>query len=214
VARDAEVLAERYERTARRGWPAELVTRARAGKARRWRQEALRGRSAAIADRDAVRSATSSCSTRWGGPRRHRAAARPAWRGACAAYDRRKRNKRIRQGGQGCRGGRRRRSRRGVAPNPQGRQATSVHRGGKRATAKISERAKTIQSLLGDHQDSVVSRTHLSRQAEGRARRRRGHLLPTGLLYQVEDDPCRDAPGEQLGRRVEEAGPVRCAETH
>ena len=31
---------------------------------------------------------------------------------------------------------------------------------------KVSDRAKTIQTLLGDHQDSVVSRTHLSRQAE------------------------------------------------
>ena len=31
---------------------------------------------------------------------------------------------------------------------------------------KVSDRAKTIQTLLGDHQDGVVSRTHLSQQAE------------------------------------------------
>ncbi|MGZ6779939.1 MAG: CYTH and CHAD domain-containing protein, partial [Mycobacterium sp.] len=31
---------------------------------------------------------------------------------------------------------------------------------------KVSDRAKVIQTLLGDHQDSVVSRTHLSQQAE------------------------------------------------
>lgn len=32
--------------------------------------------------------------------------------------------------------------------------------------AKVADRAKAVQSLLGDHQDSVVSRAHLSRQAE------------------------------------------------
>ena len=31
---------------------------------------------------------------------------------------------------------------------------------------KVADRAKTIQTLLGDHQDSVVSRTHLTQQAE------------------------------------------------
>ena len=31
---------------------------------------------------------------------------------------------------------------------------------------KVADRAKTIQSLLGDHQDSVVSRTHLAEEAE------------------------------------------------
>ena len=44
------------------------------------------------------------------------------------------------------------------------------------ARARWRTEAKTIQTLLGDHQDSVVSRSHLSRQAEAGARRRRGHL--------------------------------------
>jgi CHAD domain-containing protein len=52
---------------------------------------------------------------------------------------------------------------------------------------KVSERAKVIQSLLGDHQDSVVSRTHLS--AQGEAAHAVGEDTFTyGLLYQQEDD--------------------------
>ena len=71
---------------------------------------------------------------------------------------------------------------------------------------KVSDRAKTIQSLLGDHQDSVVSRTHLSQPGRGRSRRRRGHLYLRAAL----------SAGGRSGatlpraarRRVEEAGPV------
>jgi CHAD domain-containing protein len=55
---------------------------------------------------------------------------------------------------------------------------------------KVSERAKTIQSLLGDHQDSVVSRTHLSRQAET-AHAAGEDTFTYGLLYQLEDDLAR-----------------------
>ncbi|MDT5329459.1 MAG: hypothetical protein QOF31_756 [Mycobacterium sp.] len=55
---------------------------------------------------------------------------------------------------------------------------------------KVSERAKTIQSLLGDHQDSVVSRTHLSRQAET-AHAAGDDTFTYGLLYQLEDDLAR-----------------------
>jgi len=51
----------------------------------------------------------------------------------------------------------------------------------------VSSRAKTIQSLLGDHQDSVVSRTHLSRQAE-EAHASGEDTFTYGLLYQLEDD--------------------------
>ena len=54
----------------------------------------------------------------------------------------------------------------------------------------VSARAKTIQSLLGDHQDSVVSRTHLSTQAEDRTRRGED-TFTYGLLYQLEDDLAR-----------------------
>lgn len=52
---------------------------------------------------------------------------------------------------------------------------------------KVSDRAKTIQSLLGDHQDSVVSRTHLSQQAEA-AHAAGEDTFTYGLLYRMEDD--------------------------
>ncbi|CDO25339.1 CHAD domain-containing protein [Mycolicibacterium mageritense DSM 44476 = CIP 104973] len=53
--------------------------------------------------------------------------------------------------------------------------------------SKVSDRAKTIQTLLGDHQDSVVSRTHLSTQAEA-AHAAGEDTFTYGLLYQQEDD--------------------------
>ena len=53
--------------------------------------------------------------------------------------------------------------------------------------SKVSDRAKTIQTLLGDHQDSVVSRTHLSHQAEA-AHAAGEDTFSYGLLYQLEDD--------------------------
>jgi CHAD domain-containing protein len=52
---------------------------------------------------------------------------------------------------------------------------------------KVSARAKTIQTLLGDHQDSVVSRTHLSQQAEA-AHAAGEDTFTYGLLYQIEDE--------------------------
>lgn len=55
---------------------------------------------------------------------------------------------------------------------------------------KVSDRAKTIQTLLGDHQDSVVSRTHLSQQAEA-AHAAGEDTFTYGLLYQLEDDLAR-----------------------
>ena len=62
---------------------------------------------------------------------------------------------------------------------------------------KVSERAKTIQTLLGDHQDSVVSRTHLSHQAEA-AHAAGEDTFTYGLLYQLEDNLARRSRG-QLG---------------
>jgi CHAD domain-containing protein len=56
--------------------------------------------------------------------------------------------------------------------------------------SKVSDRAKTIQTLLGDHQDSVVSRTHLSHQAEA-ANAAGEDTFTYGLLYQQEDDLAR-----------------------
>jgi CHAD domain-containing protein len=52
---------------------------------------------------------------------------------------------------------------------------------------KVSKRAKKLQSLLGDHQDSVVSREHLSRQAEA-AHAEGEDTFTYGLLYQREGD--------------------------
>ncbi len=55
---------------------------------------------------------------------------------------------------------------------------------------KVSERAKTIQTLLGDHQDSFVSRIHLKQQAEA-AHGAGEDTFTYGLLYQQEDDLAR-----------------------
>ena len=57
------------------------------------------------------------------------------------------------------------------------------------ATGKstVADRAKAIQSLLGDHQDSVVSRAHLSRHAE-QAHAAGEDTFTYGLLYQQEHE--------------------------
>jgi CHAD domain-containing protein len=55
---------------------------------------------------------------------------------------------------------------------------------------KVSDRAKIIQTLLGEHQDSVVSRTHLSHQAAA-AHAAGEDTFTYGLLYQLEDDVAR-----------------------
>jgi CHAD domain-containing protein len=58
----------------------------------------------------------------------------------------------------------------------------------------VSERAKAIQSLLGDHQDSVVSRAHLTQQADA-AHAAGEDTITYGLLYQQESDlavSCRE----------------------
>ena len=49
----------------------------------------------------------------------------------------------------------------------------------------MEAKAKTIQSLLGDHQDSVVSRTHLLEQADA-AHAAGEDTFTYGLLYQKE----------------------------
>jgi CHAD domain-containing protein len=74
----------------------------------------------------------------------------------------------------------------------------------------VSERAKAIQSLLGDHQDSVVSREHLSHQAEA-AHISGEDTFTYGLLYQQESDlaeSCRqqvDDALRQLDKSVRKA---------
>jgi CHAD domain-containing protein len=57
---------------------------------------------------------------------------------------------------------------------------------------KVADRAKAIQSLLGDHQDSVVSRTHLSQQAEA-AQAAGEDTFTYGLLHAQEDELARGA---------------------
>lgn len=72
---------------------------------------------------------------------------------------------------------------------------------------KVAERAKVVQTLLGDHQDAVVSRTHLSQQAEV-AHAAGEDTFTYGVLYQLEDDLAtrsRDQLGDalkQLSRSV------------
>lgn len=51
----------------------------------------------------------------------------------------------------------------------------------------VSEQAKAIQSLLGDHQDSVVSREHLRHESEA-AHAAGEDTFTYGLLYQQEAD--------------------------
>lgn len=59
---------------------------------------------------------------------------------------------------------------------------------------KVSKRAKEIQSLLGDYQDSVVSREHLLRQAEA-AHAAGEDTFTYGLLYQQESDLAHERRG-------------------
>ena len=56
---------------------------------------------------------------------------------------------------------------------------------------KVSKRAKKVQSLLGDHQDSVVSRAHLMQQADA-AHAAGEDTFTYGLLYQQETDLARE----------------------
>jgi CHAD domain-containing protein len=65
---------------------------------------------------------------------------------------------------------------------------------------KVAERAKTIQTLLGDHQDAVVSRTQLAQQADA-AHAAGEDTFTYGLLYQREDDLATHSR-EQLGKAL------------
>jgi len=59
---------------------------------------------------------------------------------------------------------------------------------------KVAEQAKAIQTLLGDHQDSVVSRQHLIQQADA-AHAAGEDTFTYGVLYQQEADlaqKCRE----------------------
>jgi CHAD domain-containing protein len=75
---------------------------------------------------------------------------------------------------------------------------------------KVAEAAKTIQTLLGDHQDSAVSRAHLDQQAMA-AHVEGEDTFTYGLLYQQEHslaERCRgqlDEALKTLGRAVRDA---------
>jgi CHAD domain-containing protein len=56
---------------------------------------------------------------------------------------------------------------------------------------KVSKRAKKVQSLLGDHQDSVVSREHLTEQAAA-ANAANEDAFTYGLLHQQDADLARE----------------------
>ena len=66
--------------------------------------------------------------------------------------------------------------------------------------SEVSKQAAVIQTLLGDHQDSVVSRQHLSQQAEA-AHAAGEDTFTYGLLYQREidlADRCREQLDDAL----------------
>jgi CHAD domain-containing protein len=67
---------------------------------------------------------------------------------------------------------------------------------------RVAEAAKEIQTLLGDHQDATVSRTHLLQQAEA-AHAAGEDTFTYGVLYQREDDlaqRCREQLDAALKR--------------
>jgi CHAD domain-containing protein len=98
-----------------------------------------------------------------------------------------------------------------VEPEAEHERDLALHRIRKRAkrlrytaaatgATQVSEQAKVIQTLLGDHQDSVVSREHLSHQAEA-AHTAGEDTFTYGLLYQQEADlaeSCRQQLGDAL----------------
>ncbi|MGV0814584.1 CYTH and CHAD domain-containing protein [Mycolicibacterium boenickei] len=57
---------------------------------------------------------------------------------------------------------------------------------------KVSDRAKSIQTMLGDHQDSVVSKAHLSTQADA-AHAAGEDTFTYGLLYQQEHEAAQQS---------------------
>ncbi|GBE64829.1 hypothetical protein MFM001_12910 [Mycobacterium sp. MFM001] len=85
-----------------------------------------------------------------------------------------------------------------AATTPEDGRDAALHRIRKRAkrlrytaaavgVKKVARRAEAIQSLLGEHQDSVVSRTHLQQQADA-ASAAGEDTFTFGLLYQQEAD--------------------------
>lgn len=76
---------------------------------------------------------------------------------------------------------------------------------------KVADGAKTIQILLGDHQDSVVSRAHLSEAAVA-AHAAGEDTFTYGLLYQQEDELARRSEAQLVGALKKLKRSVRDAE--
>ncbi len=183
VARDAEVLAERYER-ALDGLPEDLVRgpirkRLVDGAKRRYRSGLRRSLIAMRSERyfrllDALDGLVAA------EPPATAAGDEPVEVTIDSAY------KRVRKAAKNAAN---------AADEERDEALHRIRKGAKRlrytaaATGadKVSDRAKDIQSLLGDHQDSVVSRTHLSQQAEA-AHAAGEDTFTYGLLYAQEDE--------------------------
>ncbi|OBG27717.1 CHAD domain-containing protein [Mycobacterium alsense] len=106
-----------------------------------------------------------------------------------------------------------------VEPDAEHERDLALHRIRKRAkrlrytaaatgAERVSEQAKAIQTLLGDHQDSVVSREHLIHQAEA-ARAAGEDTFTYGLLYQREADLAERCRGQLHGALRQLAKAVR-----
>ncbi|ATA28445.1 adenylate cyclase [Mycobacterium lepraemurium] len=211
VARDAEVLAERYEHDLD-ALPPELVrgpVRERlVGGARRRYQVGLRRSLIAMRSQRYFRLLDSLDAI---------AARRPGLPGAeeqqpvtiDAAY------RKVRKAAKGAARVDR------AHPGDRHLRDEAIHRIRKRAkqlrytatttgAVRVAERAKAVQSLLGDHQDSVVSREHLSQEAQA-AHAAGEDTFTYGLLYQREADlaqRCRDELDDtlrKLGKAVHKA---------
>ena len=186
IARDAEVLAERYER-ALDGLPESIVRgpvreRLVEGAKKRYETGWKRSLTAMRSQRyfrllDALEALVAT------EPAPNAAGEQPAELTIDSAY------KRVRKAAKAARA---------AAEDPDNDSDEALHKIRKRAKqlrytaaatgeSKVADRAKAIQSLLGDHQDSVVSRVHLSRQAEV-AHTAGEDTFTYGLLYQQEDD--------------------------
>ncbi|MCB0936490.1 MAG: CYTH and CHAD domain-containing protein [Mycobacterium sp.] len=196
IARDAEVLAERYQR-ALDALPAELVRgpvreRLVEGANRRY-QAGLRRSLAAMRSQRYFRLLDALEGLVFAQPLDTTPGAEPHRVSIDSAY------KRIRKAAK---------SAEQAVEEHKDEALHRIRKGAKRlryvaaatGESKVSERAKVIQTLLGDHQDSVVSRAHLSQQAEA------AHLagedtFTYGLLYQQEEDladRCRGAVDDAL----------------
>jgi CHAD domain-containing protein len=183
VARDAEVLAERYERTLDE-LPAELVrgpVRERlVGGAKKHYKSGLRRSLIAMRSERYFRLLDALDGLVAAEPPPTLPGEEPAPVTIDAAY------KRVRKAAKAAAQ---------AADTDRDEALHRIRKGAKRlrytaaatGEGKVAERAKTIQTLLGDHQDSVVSRTHLSHQAEA-AHAAGQDTFTYGLLYQLEDD--------------------------